>query len=505
MFNRPFDTTLRERFALLAQIGSLAATGVFMWLTAVGPRLDRYTLSSVLGHAFLYALLAWGWSAAITLGLFLAARRGEPAGMLSATLRTSTAAVWFAPAVFLLMRFSPAALAAALVLVVSATRLLYSEWRRIRDAGQPPDDWTPPRGMFGEDEPPRPLLLRELAPALLVSACLQCGVIAIGWHYPLLAAALLTMCAALITAFAISAGAIQVERAPTLPRSVLGAVLTVALATGLTVGGMSGRLARHRVPNDSQPDLVDTVRALLRLIFYGEQPPGTEPLGDLAKSASGQQDKGSQPPKLPETAGVVPDGSYPGVILWPEIKPVPRLVAPLPELEGGWFHGPHSRPLTIPFGGEYWMYRWAYRRPPPNSFFERGSPAALSFSTTDHRPLMMEAWQKLDQPIDLRCCSKVQVVIWNADLYPGTVRLDLFAFDGDSPDAGSVKLGSAPVKSAPDLSREPVTAVPETLEFRISPEMPIQSCSRFKVVFDRAGSRMYASARVAIERFVLVP
>ena len=124
-------------------------------------------------------------------------------------------------------------------------------------------------------------------------------------------------------------------------------------------------------------------------------------------------------PPLPPVAGIAPDGSFPGVILWPEVKPVTRLVAPPPK---GLSTGTAlARSYSIPFAGQYLLFRFPQRRPPPTSILQRGSPAALAFSTVDHWPLNMEAIQKLDEPIDLSCCSALRVEIWNADKYPGTV------------------------------------------------------------------------------------
>jgi len=64
-------------------------------------------------------------------------------------------------------------------------------------------------------------------------------------------------------------------------------------------------------------------------------------------------------------------------------------------------------------------------------------------------------------------------------------------------------LGSAPVRSTPDLNQDPVVAVPESLEF--STANADGPCSELKVVFRRARGRMDKSARIAIDRFVLVP
>jgi len=117
---------------------------------------------------------------------------------------------------------------------------------------------------------------------------------------------------------------------------------------------------------------------------------------------------------------------------------------------------------------------------------------------------MMEAHQKLDQAIDLRCCRSVRVAIWNADPRPGTLSLELTVLDTES-GAGSTGtfLGSAPVRSVPDLSRNPVTAVPESLEFPVPPGV-IENCTEFKVVFRRTAN-LDRSARVAVDRFVLEP
>jgi hypothetical protein len=311
------------------------------------------------------------------------------------------------------------------------------------------------------------------------------------------------MGASMLTVFAISSGASDPEQRPRdLPRSIMGVLLTVLLAAGMTVGGMSGRvtgrgLAGANSDTGHKPDPVEATRALLRELFYGQQPP-EEKAQEIPPS---KYDKDHVP--LPPESAPAPDGSYPGVILLPEVQAVTRLVAPVPANRG--LSGAAARPYSIVFGGEYWMYRWLYRRPPPNSFFRKGTPAALSFSTTDHWPLVMEAHQKLDQPIDLGCCAKVQLEIWNADRYPGTVAVELYAVATNSPGMPTTSLGSAPVLSTPDLKNEPVKAVPETLQFTIPPGEALDDCNEFKVVFKRDRSRTDKSARVAIDRFVLVP
>ncbi|HEY2014060.1 MAG TPA: hypothetical protein VGH38_11205 [Bryobacteraceae bacterium] len=496
---RSFDE-LRKGLVLIVQIAGLIATGWMIWASTVSPRLIRYSWVTLARSALGYALFALGWSLAITFVLYFAIPRRERGDMVAGTLRTSATAVWFAPAIILLTQMSPAALAASLVLVVSATRLLYSEWRLLYPPAPASPVWTPPGRLFGEGDPVPPILLRQLGPALAVALCLQFGTAAILLHAPLAAGALLAMGAAILTISAISTGASDAERPRDLPRSILGLVLTVMLAAGMTIGGMSGRVIRRpgKLDSSGRPDLVADARDLMHQLLYGEPPPAEEKAQDTPPS----KETKDHSPTMPLEPAVGPDGSFPGVILVSEVKPVTRLVAPVVARRG--LFGASARPYSIVFDGEYWMYRWLYRRPPPNSYFRKGSPAAVSFSTTDHWPLLMEAHQKLDQPVDLHCCNKVQVEIWNADRYPGTVWLEVFAMTADSSDAAQ-SLGTAQVQSTPDLKSDPVRAVSETLEFAIPAEETLDACTELKVVFRRDRSRQDKSAKVAIERFVLVP
>jgi len=490
----PVRTIWHGRLGILIQVASLIVTGWVTWFTTIHPRLHRLTLSRLLADAVLYALLACAWSAAITLALYLVLPKSESRNMLWATLRTSAVAVWFAPATILLSHVAPAALAASMALVVSATRLLYSEWLAVA----PPVEEIPiSPGMFGANLPPPPAITRELGTGVAAAVVLQTAVLAALVRAPLLSGALFALTGAILTMFAITAGAAGTERPTSLPRSVLGIVLTILLATGITVGGLHDRIVRGRPGSGSEGDgttatdgkdpgasAVDNAREAMRDLLYGK---------DGAKTTA----PGPEPPLPPDLTTNVGDGSFPGVILWPEIKPEPRLVAPLP-VRGGRGLG-FARPYTIPFGGEYWMYRFLASRPPPHSFFQRGNPAALSFSTTDRWPLQMEAHQKLDEPLDLGCCRAVQIDIWNADRYPGTVSVELFVVDGER----STSLGAQPVRSTPDLQTESVMAVPETLEFPLS--AGTGQCSEFKVVFRRDRTRDDKSARIALERFRLLP
>jgi hypothetical protein len=362
---------------------------------------------------------------------------------------------------------SPATLLAALALVVTATRLLYSEWRWIHPAAEPA--FAGPHGLFDEYLVPDPLFRRELLTAMAVSMALQSAATARMFHHPVTAGALFAMTAAALTLFAMTSGVLPVERPRNLPQTLFGILLTIFLAAAVTIGGLRPRLLR------------------------GDGSDGDATSGAPANSPS----RGTVPSAAPPRHAVGPgDGSFPGVILRPETKPFVRLVEPPPVRNGMGISLP--RAYAIPFDGEYWMYRFLYLRPPPKSLEERGDPSELSFSTVDRWPLEMEAHQKFDQPLDL-ACRAVRVDIWNADRYPNTISLELDALGS----RGWETIGTQPVRSVPERAGGHVAPVAESIEFPI--HAPVRDCMELKVAFLRSRSRMYRSAMVSIDRFVLLP
>lgn len=468
-----------------------------VWWAALVPRLHRQTLGSLLLQVLGYSFLAWAWSAVVACGLYAIVPLEDRSEMVPDVLRTAATAVWFGPAMILLSSFSPASLAAALVLVVYTSRLLYARWRPLEARGRTPRVYLAREpGAFADCQLPPAFVWRDRLPALGVAFCLEAGAVAVAVHYPLLGAACLCAGTAVLTVFSMTTGAADAGKPPTLPKSFLGILATIVLASLLTLGrGGSGTGALGGIGGRSgaeRPSLVETARMVLRHLFYGETPEGRGTGGPAA-------------PQPPETANTGAPGGFPGVILWPEIKPVTTLIAPLPALGSNPFEGRPARPLSIPFGGEYWMFRWPFARPPASSFFERGTPSKLAFSTTDHTPLEMEAHQKLETPIDIRCCRGIQLEVLNADRYPGTLALELILLN--SPGPATLSLGTVPVMSQPGLTRDPVMPARETLDFTMPAAAPpsMDQFNEFKIAFHRARRRMDKSAKVSVERFVLLP
>jgi hypothetical protein len=62
-----------------------------------------------------------------------------------------------------------------------------------------------------------------------------------------------------------------------------------------------------------------------------------------------------------------------------------------------------------------------------------------------------------------------------------------------------------PVTSVPNMDAVRPTPIPETLEFSFPSSSSLEQFDEIKVIFHRANTRISKSARVALERFVLVP
>jgi hypothetical protein len=432
----------------LAQIAGLAATGWVVWDRALAGRPD---ILSRIANGIVVSLEAWFWAAIAVLLLRLAIRHLSDLAAAPATRHAFTSGVWFAPATLLMMDWSVTAVTGAVVLAIGATRLLSVP------SNQPEGHFSV--AVLSAGELPIDLLADHFNAALLAAAGLQ-GALALGlMGRRMPAAALLLLSIAIVTALAIGLGAWTQRSAPNLPRSVLGLCLTVLLALA------GGRIIRAYHSGSARGTGTE----------IGAAPPGPNL-------------------HLP--------GTFPGVVLWPTVRPVTVLIEPLPA-----GHGPPARlahPLTIPFGGEYWMYRYPFRHPPPNSFVERGTPSVLSFSTPDMAPLNMEAHQKLDRPISLRCCRAIQLEIVNADTREADIRLVLLVARGSGPPPHVENLGVVGVKSQPEIRDGRTVPVRETLDFPIPLGLPFDQFDEFEVIFDRLTGLSH-SARVAIERFVLVP
>lgn len=316
-------------------------------------------------------------------------------------------------------------------------------------------------------------LMRRLPSSLCASTSIQAGALAAALDYTAVSVTLVGISSAILT-WCFTAISEQTGRP-----SRLRIMALVALAVAFTVGG----LARY-------------------LKVELGQGSGTGPYGkDVEGRESGQGDRSGEgwaPAAVGET--------YAGVILWPEIQPKTTLIAPLPAMGHGLSQMSRVRPLSIPFVGAYWFFKFPDRYPPKSSILWRGTPSKVKFTTTDHTRLRMEAHQNFGTLIDIGICSKIQIVINNADRRPGTVSLELILIDTTSPDKLSQSLGKVMVTSTPSWrpadDRPPVT---EILTFSIPLAPAIRYFDEATVLFQLHSPRTDSSAKIAIERFLLVP
>ena len=193
---------------------------------------------------------------------------------------------------------------------------------------------------------------------------------------------------------------------------------------------------------------------------------------------------------------------FPGVILYPEVEPHTKLIAPPARWASGFPSSP-SRQFTIPFNGVYWFWRPPADHPPESAVVKHGSPAKLTFRSTDGAPLWMEARQNLGSQIDLHCCGAIEVEVENADSRPETVAIELTLRSTSAPGEPYESLGMQQL-----LVRAPTPDVPvieQTLSFRVPNHIKLRTFDELTIRFRLKWWRGDQSAKIAISRFVLVP
>ena len=442
------------RFLLFAQVAGLAGTGWLVWTNSVAPRLALQSFSSIAARACFYVLLGWAVSTIITLLIYLVIADQEhlrlclrltPADLITASLRASVAGAWFAPAIILLSTLSPVGFFGSLVIIVNTSRLLILNWMPVQPVSPKREArWNP-------------------WPAIGAALVFQAGVVALVWKYPLPGAALFALSSAIVTALAVTRSGSKPERPSPMPPSTFSVALTIILAAAFSTASLKFSDYASGIgggPSDA-----------------GTSAPSADTATELAEPDPSTYAVGS--------------GGFPGVILMPVKKPkstvlvVPRLNL-LKEGE------PKTRPLSIPFTGEYWMYQPPFIQPPSRSIRRRGTPLELSFHTNNGSTMSMEARQKLANPIELRCCGSLEIEV--AFRYAvGELRLGVTLIDSQARER--VELGTGPV--GPEMT--------QTLRYKIPSGSEGRKVDEIRILYDRPRSDMSRSSNLAVERFLLVP
>lgn len=236
---------------------------------------------------------------------------------------------------------------------------------------------------------------------------------------------------------------------------------------------------------------------LVALLVIGLFGPGFAGVGGSPRGPARRVSE-EAPRGMPETeeAEGSSSGTFRSVILLAEVEPSPVVAPLLRSVESEPDGVRLSEPLTIPFFGAYWFFRLPAKSPGANAFVHRGSTAELSFRSADLVPLEMEARQSLGRHLDLRCCERIDVVVTNADPYLGAVSLELRVADTSLPGRPESWLGLARVPTVQGIS---------TLRFPVPSRPVLARFDELILVFHRALAKRASSAKVAVDRFVLMP
>jgi hypothetical protein len=524
---------LSHAFIALAFISAIAATG---FGAALAPD-HLVSISNLLARATVYAIFVLAATAtALSLALWITGASSHLDANEFA-LRVALPTLWLPPLLMFSAQRSGMALFLWVVLVVEIARLVASTRGIIQPATLPPQTLS--------DGLKFSLLKRDFPSGLTTLGLLAIqGALfaAMGDH--LLLSGLLY----LVGTCAIAYRAFQMFRewpAPGPHRSALRPLTVVLTATiliafawlpdiseagwGSGSGGHSARSTASSRPSVSTAHSGGTSSGDQRSRKGGENPAGLlARLRSLfASGASGGQETSVAFAKrlLDSTSAPRSDGSatpsgsdlktkvaikvpivgpiFPGVVLYPDLEKTTKLVAPPLTAMAGPVSAP-SDPLSLPFDGVYWFWRGVADQPPSNSVVMHGSPSARSFRSTDGDGLSMEARQNLGFTIDARRYRAIQLVVENADPFPGTVSIVLKIRNTTAPTKPTQSLGIQQVDGF-NLAATSSTPSVQTLIFRIPNTLKTLKFDELVVSFYLKGPRADKSARIAIDRFRLVP
>lgn len=501
----PFIGGVLVASAVAAFAGDLPRVHSLSWGGLLGSAIERE-----LGVVLAGAITAWA---------LCAMWHGTEGRRIELVLQTCFHAFWLPPLALFIRENSLWAPVIGALLVASITkslRLMFSE---------SPADESDDLPMFSLQHDafmvatPTPWIWRQVC-ATAVVLCAQAGLLAGLAGFSFLSASLVAISAAVWTRSLMNRGGLQTYQSSYGRKSTTRRFALMALGILFTAAALYPYLrTTYRIRGFGSRPGHHSSRRLAKLDQRGK--PIDEKTSELGehhglrdeKKASDRGDQGPQnqgpqnKDQLVGTSFATFPNSNTGVILWAKEQKITNLIAPAPIFGNSPFPSlASSKPLVIPFSGVYWFFKAPDLRPPESSRQAHGSPEVLDIHSTDRRPLSMEAHEHLGSMINLDCCSRIQVSIRNADLYPETVSLELVLIDSGSPGKPSQSLGTIVVKSTPSwqLYREHVTAS-ETLNFRIPPDHSLRRFDEIMIVYRLDAFRADDGAKVAIDHFVLVP
>jgi len=212
----------------------------------------------------------------------------------------------------------------------------------------------------------------------------------------------------------------------------------------------------------------------------------------------------------PKEVAAAPDSDgYSGIILLPPKEQQKKILAPTHREDPTRYSGHFVQPMEIPFDGAYWYFKSPDKAPRPTARVVHGSSTKVSIRSSDRYPLLMEAHQKLSNPIDLGCCSEIDITVQNADHHEGPIALELWVRKRSGPSAVGHYLGTMTIPSSerPMAMKSDATGLPpeERLSFPVPAAMGGILFDEITLVVIPAPARARLGAQVAIRKFVLQP
>jgi hypothetical protein len=277
--------------------------------------------------------------------------------------------------------------------------------------------------------------------------------------------------------------------------------LIAVLALGLAAAPLTWRVLQERSLRGPSSRVTVSIALLLMTLGLTHYLPVHF---GFAGGASGDVSGADSRKKSAPVPGFSVGGKYRGVVLIPEEEEHVILVPPLPMMGRNPFLV-HKDPIGIPFYGVYWFFQAPDREPNEDAYRVKGTPDHVAFRSADRTPLKMEAHQNLGRLIDIDSCSRIDITVRNADPYAGSISLELILENTSLGEFHRQSLGVLPIVSRADADHPML----ETLSFKIPPHPPshigLQQFDELTIRFQRASYRATKSAKLAIDRFFLVP
>ncbi|HTH52538.1 MAG TPA: hypothetical protein VL495_01225 [Edaphobacter sp.] len=167
-----------------------------------------------------------------------------------------------------------------------------------------------------------------------------------------------------------------------------------------------------------------------------------------------------------------------------------------------------AQPLEIPFDGQYWYFKAPDRQPRPTAHVVRADTLKATIQSSDSYPLLMEAHQRLSDPMDLGCCSAIHMVVQNADKREGRIALELWVRNRTVKPVVPHYLGTATIPSSelPTAAKSwPARPPEENMSFPIPPGLAGLQFDEIMLVVRSSPALARTGAKIAIRKFVFEP